>query len=170
KERENLLSKIAGELKVAPSQILERMERLVRRVKELEKEIERLKSRESLLKREELIEKVVEVGGIKVISERMEGLDIKGLRQASDLLKDKLKSGVIVLGSVMDNKVGLVCVVTKNLTDKLDANQIIKEVAKIVKGSGGGRRDFAQAGGKNPAKLSQALKEAPSIIKGYVKK
>ena len=170
KEREDLLSQIARELKVAPSQILERVERLGERLKELEKEIERLKSRESLLKREELIEKVVEVGGIKVISERMEGLDIKGLRQASDLLKDKLKSGVIVLGSVMDNKVGLVCVVTKNLTDKLDANQIIKEVAKIVKGSGGGRRDFAQAGGKNPAKLSQALKEAPSIIKGYVKK
>jgi len=169
KERENLLSKIARELRVAPSQILERVERLGERLKELEKEIERLKSRETLLKREELIEKAVEVEGIKVISERMEGLDIKGLRNASDLLRDKLKSGVIVLGSVMDKKVGLVCVVTKDLTDKLDANQIIKEVAKLLKGSGGGRRDFAQAGGKDPAKLSQALKEAPRIIKGYIK-
>ncbi len=169
KERENLLSRIARELKVAPSQVLERVERLVRRVKELEKEIERLKSREAFLKREELIEKAVEVVGIKVISERMEGLDIKGLRNASDLLKGTLKSGVIILGSVMDKKVGLVCVVTRDLTDKLDAGQIIKEVAKIVKGSGGGRKDFAQAGGKNPAKLSQALKEAPRIIKNQIR-
>ncbi len=169
KEREDLLSKIARELKVAPSQILERVERLGGRLKELEKEIERLKSKESLLKREELIERVVEIEGIKVISERMEGLDIKGLRHVSDLLRDKLKSGVIVLGSVMDKKVGLVCVVTKDLTDKLDANQIIKEVARIVKGSGGGRRDFAQAGGKNPIKLSQALKEAPQIIRKQIK-
>jgi len=170
KEREDLLSKIARELKVVPPQVLERVERLVQRVKELEKEVERLKSKESLLKRGELIEKATEVEGIKVISRRMEGLDIKGLRNASDLLKDKLKSGVIVLGSVINKKVGLVCVVTKDLTDKLDANQIIKEIAKIVKGSGGGRRDFAQAGGKSPAKLSQALKAAPSIIKSYIKR
>ena len=169
KEREDLLSKIAEELKVAPSQVLERVERLGERLKELEKEIERLKSKETLLKREELIEKAIKVEGIRVISSRMEELDIKGLRNASDLLKGKLKSGVIVLGSVMDKKVGLVCAVTKDLTDKLDAGQIIKEVANIVKGSGGGRKDFAQAGGKNPAKLNQALKEAPQIIRKQMK-
>ncbi len=169
KEREDLLSKIARELKVAPPQILERVERLVQRVKELEKEVERLKSKEALLKREELIKKAVEVEGIKVISNRMEGLDIKGLRNASDLLKDKLKSGVIILGSVMDKKVGLVCVVTKDLTDRLNASQIIKEVARIIKGSGGGRKDFAQAGGKNPAKLNYALKEVSRIIRKKMK-
>ena len=169
KEREDLLSKIARELKVAPSQVLERVERLVRRVKELGKEIEKLKSKKALLKRKELIKRAVEVGGIKVISERMEGLDIKGLRNASDLLKDKLKSGVIVLSSVIDRKVGLVCMVTKDLTDKLDAGQIIEEVAKIVKGSGGGRRDFAQAGGKSPAKLNYALKEVSRIIRKKMK-
>ncbi len=165
REREDLLSRIARELKVAPSQILERVEGLGERLKELEREVERLKGRESLLKREELLKNAREVVGIKVISERMEGLDIKGLRNASDLLRDRLKSGVIILGSVMDKKVGLVCVVTKDLTDRLDASKIIKEVAEFVEGSGGGRRDFAQAGGRNPAKLNYALKETLRIIK-----
>lgn len=167
---EDFLSRIARELKAPPSQILERMERLVQGTKGLEKEIERLKNKEALLKREELIKKAVEVEGIKVISERMEGLDIKGLRNASDLLKDKLKSGVIVLGSVIDRKVGLVCAVTRDLTKSLDATTIIKEVAKIVKGSGGGRRDFAQAGGKEAVKLNGALRKAFSIIKDEIKK
>jgi alanyl-tRNA synthetase len=166
---EKQLSIIAQQLKVRPFQASERLNELHCKLKEYQKEVERLKKKVALTQREGLINKAKTVMGVKVISENMERLDINGLRAASDLLKDKLKSGVIILGSVVDEKVGLVCVVTGDLIDRLDACQIIQEVARIVEGSGGGRKDFAQAGGKCPARLNQALKEVPRIIEKKLK-
>ena len=81
-----------------------------------------------------------------------------------DNLRPKLGSGVIVLGSVSDGAVALVVAVSKDLTGKLDAGKIVREAAKIVEGSGGGRKDLAEAGGKNPARLDEALQSIPTVV------
>ena len=94
-----------------------------------------------------------EIAGIKVVASRMDGVDAKTLRDAVDRVKDKLQNAVVVLGSVDDGKVRLAAGVTKNNTDKIRAGDLIKPVAEQVGGKGGGRPDFAQAGGSNPEAL-----------------
>ena len=96
--------------------------------------------------------------------------DMEGLRQMADLLRAKLKTGVIVLGSVSEGKVNLVTVVSPTGLSGLHAGQIIKEVAKITGGSGGGRPDMAQAGGKDPSKLGEAIDRVPTILREFLKK
>ena len=88
---------------------------------------------------------------------RLDGLDAEGLRAVIDSVRERLGSGVILLGAVGDGKVSLVSAVTKDLTGRLHAGKLVQEVAKAVGGSGGGRPDLAQAGGKNPAELDRAL-------------
>ena len=98
-----------------------------------------------------------EVAGIPVIAARLDGLDPEGLRSVMDTLRDRLGSGVICLGSVVDGKVNLVAAVSKDLSGRFQAGKLVQEVAKVVGGGGGGRPDLAQAGGKDPAKLDEAL-------------
>jgi alanyl-tRNA synthetase len=86
------------------------------------------------------------------------------MRQMIDDLRGKIQSGVIVLGSAADGRVTLIAAVTKDLTAKLDAGKIVKQAAVHVEGSGGGRKDLAEAGGKNPAKLDEAIQAVPGII------
>ena len=107
---------------------------------------------------------VEEVAGIKVLATRMDGADAKTLRDAVDKFKDKLQNAVIVLGSVDDGKVRLAAGVTKNNTDRVRAGDLIKPVAEQVGGKGGGRPDFAQAGGNDATKLDAALKS----VSGWV--
>jgi alanyl-tRNA synthetase len=102
-------------------------------------------------------ETVEEIDGIKVLATRMDGADAKTLRDAVDRFKDKLQSGVVVLGSVEDGKVRLAAGVTKNNTNRIRAGDLIKPVAEQVGGKGGGRPDFAQAGGNDASKLDEAL-------------
>jgi alanyl-tRNA synthetase len=104
------------------------------------------------------------VKGVRVIAARVEVPDRAAMRQMVDNLRPKLGSGVIALGSVINGAVALVVAVTKDLTDRLDAGKIVREAAKIVEGSGGGRKDLAEAGGKNPAKLQEALEAIPSAV------
>jgi alanyl-tRNA synthetase len=112
-----------------------------------------------------LIEQARVINGIKVIAARVEHLDPKGLRNFADLLKNKLQSGIVVLGIVADGQVSLISAVTKDISETYHAGKIIKEVAGIVGGSGGGRPDMAQAGGKNPEKLSEALDKVFQVVK-----
>ncbi len=86
------------------------------------------------------------------------------MRQMVDNLRSRLDSGVIVLGSVSDGRVALVAAVSKDLTNRLDAGKIVKAAAAIVDGSGGGRKDLAEAGGKNPEKLDESLRSVPAIV------
>jgi alanyl-tRNA synthetase len=90
------------------------------------------------------------------------------MRQMVDDLRAKLQSGVIVLGSVSEGKVNLIAAVTKDLTNKLDAGKIVKQAATYVEGSGGGRKDLAEAGGKNPARLDECLQAVASIIEAML--
>jgi alanyl-tRNA synthetase len=101
---------------------------------------------------------------VRVVSARVEVTDRAAMRQMVDDLRAKLHSGVIVLGSVSDGKVALVAAVTKDLTNKLDAGKIVKQAATIIEGSGGGRKDLAEAGGKNPARLDESLQAIPGIV------
>jgi alanyl-tRNA synthetase len=97
------------------------------------------------------------VAGVPVVVARLDGLDAEGLRAVVDSVRERLGSGVILLGAVTDGKVSLVSAVTKDLTGRVHAGKLVQEVAKAVGGGGGGRPDLAQAGGKNPAELDRAL-------------
>ncbi|HPC15272.1 MAG TPA: alanine--tRNA ligase [Candidatus Hydrogenedentes bacterium] len=112
--------------------------------------------------------RVREVKGIKVLASEVEGQDAAGLRMALDNLRDKLGSGVVVLGSAVENKVFLCVGVTKDLTARVKAGEIIKNLAPIVGGGGGGKPDMAQAGGKHPEKLPEAIGKAVDIVDGLL--
>jgi alanyl-tRNA synthetase len=108
---------------------------------------------------------VVSIGDAKLIARRVSGLEKSALRGLSDSLRDRLKSGVVVLAAEQDGKVSLLVSVTKDLTDRVKAGQLVKELAPIVGGAGGGRPDFAEAGGKDPSKIDEMLAMANQLVK-----
>src|SRR6185436_21083799 len=126
--------------------------------KELEKEIEKLRGQFEQDQVRELLAKQRAIDGAKVLISQVDNLDAKQLRDVADQLKEKLGSGVVVLASAGEANVNLVAAVTKDLTKRYQAGNIIKELAAMVGGGGGGRPDFAQAGGKDPAQIDAALK------------
>ncbi len=105
---------------------------------------------------------------MKLIARRVDGLEKNALRGLSDSLRDKLGSGVIVLASEQDGKVSLVVSVTKDLTSRVQAGRLVKELAPIVGGGGGGRPDFAEAGGRDASKIDEMLKRAPEVLKSLL--
>ncbi len=105
-----------------------------------------------------------DVNGVSLVARRIEGLDRAALRTLSDSIKSTLKSGVIILASEADGKVALVVSVTKDLTGKVKAGDIVRQIAPIVGGGGGGRPDFAEAGGKDPSKIDDLLKEGRTVV------
>jgi alanyl-tRNA synthetase len=105
-----------------------------------------------------------EVKGVKLIARRVSGLEKGALRGLSDSLRDRLGTGVVILVSENDGKVGLVVSVTKDLTARVQAGRLVKELAPIVGGGGGGRPDFAEAGGKDPSKIDDLIAKAPDVV------
>ena len=158
------LHDLAGLLRSTPDQAATKVEQLLKRTKDLEKELAAAKQALVTGQATDHTDAVQEIAGIKVLATRMDGADAKTLRDAVDKLKDKLQNAVVVLGSVDDGKVRLAAGVTKNNTDKVRAGDLIKPVAEQVGGKGGGRPDFAQAGGTDPTKLDQALKSVSAWI------
>ena len=110
----------------------------------------------------------IEVEGVKLIVRRVEGLEKAGLRTLSDSLRDRLGSGVVVLASSNDGKVTLVVSVTKDLTSRVQAGRLVKELAPMVGGGGGGRPDFAEAGGKDPAGIDALVQKAPDVLRSQL--
>jgi alanyl-tRNA synthetase len=163
-ERQRALDEVAAILKSPADQAASRVEQLLRRNKELEKELAATKQQLLTGGASDVAGDVTEIDGIKVLATRMDGADAKTLRDAVDRFKDKLKSAVIVLGSVENGKVRLAAGVTKNNTDRIRAGDVIKPVAEQVGGKGGGRPDFAQAGGSNPDGLDAALASVPAWV------
>ncbi len=154
---ENALDQIAGLLKSQPDQAASKVEQLLKRNKELEKELAAAKQALVTGSAGDRSDDVKEIDGIKVLATRIDGADAKTLRDAVDRFKDKLENAVVVIGSVDDGVVRLAAGVTKNNTDRIKAGELIKPVAEQVGGKGGGRPDFAQAGGNNPGALDAAL-------------
>ena len=161
---------VAQILKAQPSELGKRVNGLVVQVKDLEREIGQLQAKLGKNEAEGLLQRVKEIEGVQVLAAQVHVSDMEGLRQMADLLRAKLKTGVIVLGAVSEGKVNLVTVVSPTGLSGLHAGQIIKEVAKITGGSGGGRPDMAQAGGKDPSKLGEAIDRVPTILRGFLKK
>ena len=164
KKVETELKKSAALLKANPLELSERIEKIQKHQKELEKEIDSLNSRLATKDLSDLFKKVKEIKGIRVLTTVVDAADVKTLRDFGDKLRDKIQSGIILIGSKAGDNAMLLCLVTKDLTDKYHAGNIIKEIAPIVGGSGGGRPDMAQAGGPKPEKLKQALKKLQEII------
>jgi alanyl-tRNA synthetase len=108
---------------------------------------------------------VAEIGGVKMIARRVSGLEKGALRGLSDSLRDRLKSGVVVLASDHDGRVALVVSVTKDLAGRVHAGTIVKQIAPIVGGGGGGRPDFAEAGGKDPSKIDELLARSQDAVR-----
>jgi len=164
REASETLALLSNTLRAKPDELLQAAEKLTEAEKKLRKELEAQQVKRAVSQAGELLEQAREVKGVRVIAAQVEVTDRTAMRQMVDDLRVKLQSGVIVLGSVSDGKVLLIAAVTKDLTDKLDAGKIVKQAAALVEGSGGGRKDLAEAGGKNPARLAESLQAVPSIV------
>jgi alanyl-tRNA synthetase len=162
---EQRLREINGLLRTSGDDAADRVRKLLDRQKELEKEIEKLRGRAEKDRIPELLEKKQSVNGTPFLVAQVEGVDPKQLREIADQLKEKLGSGVVVLASPGEAGVSLVASVTPDLTSRYHAGNIIKELARMMGGGGGGRPDFAQAGGKEPGKTGAALKKAEELIR-----
>jgi alanyl-tRNA synthetase len=162
---EGELGQVAERIKASPFEAALRVEKLQDELKAARREVEELKRKMALGGGgRDLMAGVREVGGIKVLATRADVGDPKALRDVADQLRDKLKSGVVVLGGVSDGKVALVAAVTADLTGRVHAGKIVGEVARIVGGKGGGRPDLAQAGGSDAGKLDEALAAVYGLI------
>ncbi|MGM0450862.1 MAG: alanine--tRNA ligase [Pseudomonadota bacterium] len=157
REQEQRLSRIAALVKGAPESAVERVESLVEHNRQLEKEVEQLKGKLASAAGSDLADSAVDVNGIKVVAADMQGADRKALMETADQLKNKLGSAVVLLGAAAEGKVTLVAGVTKDLTGRLKAGDLMKVVAPKVGGKGGGRPDMAQGGGSDPDGLPAAV-------------
>ena len=154
---EDRLLRLAGLVKGTREDLDDKVAQLLERTKRLEKELGEIKARQASSAGRDLAAQAVDVGGVKVLAAKLDGADTKALRDCLDQLKGKLGSAVVVLAAESDDKVSLVAGVTKDLTDRMKAGDLIKAVAAKVGGKGGGRPDMAQAGGNDPAGLPDAL-------------
>ncbi len=161
---EGLLRNVAGLVNGARDEVADRVAQLVERNRGLEREVQALKGQLASGGGRDLLAEVVEVKGVKVLATRIDGVDPSPLRDAADKLRDQLGTGVVVLGSVQGEKVRLVANVSRDLTDSLHAGRLVGAVARRVGGKGGGRADFAQAGGTQPDNLDDALALVPSQV------
>jgi alanyl-tRNA synthetase len=162
--KQRTLDDVAVLLRSQPDQAVTRVEQLLKRNRELEKDLAAAKQALVTGEATDHSDNVQEIAGIKVLAARMDGADAKTLRDAVDRFKDKLQNAIVVVGSVDGGKVRLAVGVTKNNTDRIRAGDLIKPVAELVGGKGGGRPDFAQAGGTKPDALDQALESVPGWV------
>lgn len=155
---------MAGVLKTSPDQVKNRLELLLQEHKQQEKELEALRSKLLTKQTGDLLFGVKEINGIKTLVREINADSPKALREYADRVKEKLQSGVIVLGTKKKGKVMLISVVTKDLSDRFKAGEIIRRISEIVGGKGGGRPDMAQGGGNRPEHLANALESVYKII------
>jgi len=161
---EDRLREIGALVRGTPEDAADKVRRLLDHQKELEKEIEKLRGQFEQDQVRELLAKQRAVDGAKVLISQVDNLDAKQLREIADRLKEKLGSGIVVLASAGAGNVNLVATVTKDLTKRYHAGNIIKELAAMLGGGGGGRPEFAQAGGKHAGKISEALRRAEELV------
>ena len=170
KEQEAQLANAAKLLKTKPEAVSEKIEHLYAEIKALQSENEALKSKAAKDALGDVMNQVQEINGVKLLAARVDDVDMNGLRDLGDQLKEKLGDGVVVLASVKDSKVSLMATATDEAQKKgAHAGNLIKAIAAIVGGGGGGRPGMAQAGGKNPAAVDDAIKEAAKVVESQIK-
>jgi alanyl-tRNA synthetase len=163
-EQARELDMAAGLLKGSRADLVPRLEKVLERQKKLEKELEALKGRLAAAQAKDLLDQVRQVDGVPVLALTVDAADPKSLRDFAVKFQDKLKSGIVVLGSAAADKAMLIALVSKDLTKRFPAGEIIKAIAPVVGGSGGGRPDMAQAGGPDKDKLPAALEMAYEVV------
>ena len=164
KEIESKLAEIAKLVKGTPATAVEKVEHLLAEVKALQSENESLKSKVAKDALGDVMNQVVEVNGMKVLATKVDGVDMNGLRELGDQLKEKIGEGIVVIASNVDGKVNLMATATDAaMKAGAHAGNLIKEIAKLVGGGGGGRPNMAQAGGKNPAGIDDAIAKAKEV-------
>ena len=169
-EMEEKLAETARILKTTPASLTERAEHLMAELKALQSENESLKSKAAKEALGDVMDQVVEVNGVKLLATKVSGVDMNGLRELGDQLKAKIAEGVVVLMSDLDGKVNMVAMATDGAMKKgAHAGNLIKGIAALVGGGGGGRPNMAQAGGKNPAGIDEAIKKSAEILKEQIK-
>jgi alanyl-tRNA synthetase len=162
--KEAALREAAELLKIAPLEVPKRLAKLLEEQRLLEKQLAEFEVRLARSRAEDLVAAARQLNGVAVVAGRIDGLDADGLRSVADTLRDRLGSGVVCVGSVVDGKVNLVAAVTRDLTKRFQAGRIMEEVARAVGGRGGGRPDLAQGGGPDSTKLDDALKLVYDIV------
>jgi len=164
RRHEALLGEIAGLLKAGEQDAKGKLEKLLAQQRDLEKRIQELQGKLAGGASRDVLADARSVAGTTVLATRVDGLDDQGLRDMADQLRERIGSGVVVLGAVRDDRVLLLAAVTKDLTKRFHAGNIIKQLAPMVGGGGGGRPDFAQAGGKDPSQLDATLAAAYDLL------
>ena len=170
KEQETELLQAAKLLKTTASSVTEKIGHLLAQIKELQSENEALKSKAAKDALGDVMDQVKEIKGVKVLAAKVDGVDMNGLRDLGDQLKEKLGEGVVLLASVTDGKVSLMATATDGAQKKgAHAGNLIKAVAGLVGGGGGGRPGMAQAGGKNPDGMDAAIEKAAEVVAEQIK-
>jgi alanyl-tRNA synthetase len=161
---------VAGGGDAAPAEALrQRFDAQEDEIKRLRRELDQARMKSAASSVASAADRVVEIKGVKVLSQRVAALDRGQMRTLVDNLRNKLGSGVVVLGSAAeDGKVALIVGVTKDLTGRVQAGKIVGQIAQRVGGSGGGRPDLAEAGGKDATQLDAALAGAPEVVAGFL--
>lgn len=169
-EKQNILKEISQLLKCSEKDIVKKIMSQTSELKEKEKEISELKKKLTQGSEDDILKNVKEINGVNVVAAEIEGLDGNSLRDLGDKLRNKISTGVVVLFSSIDDKVSLVAMATKDSLDKgVHCGKIIKEVASLVGGGGGGRPDMAQAGGKNKEGIGKAINKVYEIVESLLK-
>ena len=157
-------------MKAAPADLTERIQHLLAEVKALQSENESLKSKAAKEALGDVMNQVVEVKGVKLLATSVEGVDMNGLRDLGDQLKEKLGEGVVVIASSANDKVNLIAMATDGaMKQGAHAGNLIKGIAALVGGGGGGRPNMAQAGGKNPAGIPDAVAKVAEVLGEQIK-
>ena len=164
KNKEIQINQISNLVKSEPSKVVDKILQILDQQRKLERQISSFQKKLAGNQSDDLLNKVKEINGIKLLSEKIEGVETKDLRDILDKMKDKLSKAVVILALVKENKISLVSGVTKNLTDQYHAGEILKHVANQIDGKGGGRSDMAQGGGNNISNLDKALESVEQLI------
>ncbi len=165
RRQEEGLRELGANLKAMPREIPEKVARLLSRQKELEREIGALRAKLAGGESADLFERIRDVNGVRVLSMKVDIPDQKGMREFGDRIRDRLKSGIILLGSAKENKAFLILMVTQDLAERFSAKDMIGEIAPVVGGTGGGRPTMAQAGGPKTDELDRAIEMIYEVVR-----
>lgn len=166
---EDTLTEAAKLVKTTPDKLTDKLTHILAENKALSSEVESLKAKAAQDAMGDVMDQIVAVKGVNLLAMKVDGVDMNGLRDLGDQLKEKIGEGVVVLASAVDGKVSLMATATKGALDKgAHAGNLIKECAKLVGGGGGGRPNMAQAGGKNPAGIEEALLKAKEVVESQI--
>lgn len=168
--KDSMISEVAKLLKAREDNILNKVQNIVEETKSLEKELHDIKSKLSMQNADSVLDSKIEINGVNLVTNKYEGMNMDTLREVADTLRDKLDSGVLVIANVCDGKINFVATASKEAINKgVHAGNLVREVAKVAGGKGGGRPNMAQAGANDESKVEEALEYAKQIVKSQIK-